>query len=211
MRKTEPPRPLDRILLFAGIMAGVLQLGTTLFVGALTPGYSHLSQFLSELGASGAPHESLMNLAGILPSGLLTVAFAAGVFKRTDPSAMAVAGCLLLVMAGIGRALAGLFPCDPGCTFPPTSLSAAIHNVAGMTALWSGVFAPLAFSVAAKRSRHRWIFLASLVCGLIGIGAMAAGFWLGREAPIIGLLQRIVLMSSYGWVAVFGVWLGKRQ
>jgi hypothetical protein len=148
-----------------------------------------------------------MNVVGLLFPGLLMAAFSAGVYSRTESGAMAIAGCLLLAMVGIGRALAGLFPCDPGCTLPPASFSASVHSIVGMTALWSGVLAPLVFSAAARPFEHRWIVWTSLAFGFVEIGAMMVGFGLGREAPIISLLQRIVLMSFYGWVAVLGVWL----
>jgi hypothetical membrane protein len=47
---------------------------TVVVAGALTPGYSHVSQYISELGARGAPQEWGVRLAGFLPSGILLLA-----------------------------------------------------------------------------------------------------------------------------------------
>ena len=61
----------------------------TLFVvwaAALTPDYSHDSQFISELGAMGAPYELFVRLAGFLPAGLLLVAFSALAFRALPRS-----------------------------------------------------------------------------------------------------------------------------
>ena len=46
-----------------------------LFGGALHPGYDHARQFISGLGASGAPNASLVNDYGILPAGVLLTLF----------------------------------------------------------------------------------------------------------------------------------------
>jgi hypothetical protein len=43
----------------------------TVVGGALTPGSSHLSMYISELGARGAPLEWPVRIAGFLPAGLL--------------------------------------------------------------------------------------------------------------------------------------------
>ena len=44
--------------------------------GALHPEYSHLSQFVSELGAAGAPNPGILNFGGLVPAGVLTFLFA---------------------------------------------------------------------------------------------------------------------------------------
>jgi hypothetical protein len=50
------------------------------------PAYSHFKNFISELGATGAPSAAIMNFAGFLPYGILMMAFALGVHRgiRTD-------------------------------------------------------------------------------------------------------------------------------
>ena len=72
----------DCILLVTGI-ASPLILGLAVFVGGWQyPGYSHVSQFISELGATGAPSPSILNFGGLIPAGALTVAFALAMYWK---------------------------------------------------------------------------------------------------------------------------------
>jgi hypothetical membrane protein len=59
----------------------------TVIGGANFPNYSHASQFISELGASGAPNARVINLAGFLPAGLLLIAFTFQACRLLCPSA----------------------------------------------------------------------------------------------------------------------------
>jgi hypothetical protein len=57
----------------------------TLLGGAFFPDYSHLSQFISELGARQAPYEQLVRWIGFLPTGVLVLVFAFVAFKALPP------------------------------------------------------------------------------------------------------------------------------
>jgi hypothetical protein len=77
-------------MLSAGSVILLIVLG-----GAAFPGYSHTSQFISELGATGAPHEKLVRFAGFLPAGVLLCLFVIGAFKvlpRSHLTALGLAG-----------------------------------------------------------------------------------------------------------------------
>lgn len=63
-----------KFLSLGGVAGPVLFTSVTLVCASLRPGYGHISQFISELGASGTPHALLMNLAGFIPSGLMLAA-----------------------------------------------------------------------------------------------------------------------------------------
>ena len=52
--------------LAAGLTGAVVVLG-----GAMQPGYSHVADYISELGAVGAPHGQAISVAGFLPIGFL--------------------------------------------------------------------------------------------------------------------------------------------
>jgi hypothetical membrane protein len=202
---------LDRSLLLAGPSAGLALFGSMILFGALHPGYSHLRQYVSELGATGAPHALFMSSAGLLLSGVLTMAFALGVARVAAAVRMRTLTCVLVLIVGVGRSLAGLFPCDPGCAFPPETVSARIHNVVGVTALLCGTFAPLAFARGVKSLGPLWIHRLSILLGVIPLGLMLLGILLGPHAPFAGLLQRLVLGCFYGWATVIAVWLTGRK
>ena len=51
------------------------------------PGYDNLRNFVSELGAVGAPGEAIMNYAVFLPYGILIIAFAVALNRGIRPAA----------------------------------------------------------------------------------------------------------------------------
>lgn len=76
----------------------------TLLGGLFTPGYSHVSQFISELGASQAAHEYPVRLIGFLPAGVTLLAFC-WFAHRALPKASLTSAALI--------ALAGLLTLSP--------------------------------------------------------------------------------------------------
>ena len=103
----------DRFLLVTGIAAPLMLGLAVLFGGSLYPGYSHVSQFVSELGATGAPSPSVLNFGGLIPAGALTVAFALAMYRRYRPGTAVAVSSSLVALAGMSRLIAGIFPCEP--------------------------------------------------------------------------------------------------
>jgi hypothetical protein len=51
----------NRILMLCGILAPIVYAVAVVLGGIVRPGYSHISQFISELIAAGAPNKSLLD------------------------------------------------------------------------------------------------------------------------------------------------------
>src|SRR2546427_5305800 len=62
-----------------GVIAPFVYTAAAIAAGLKYPGYDHLKNAISELGATGAPSATIMNFAGFLPYGVLMVAFALAV------------------------------------------------------------------------------------------------------------------------------------
>jgi hypothetical membrane protein len=170
--------------------------------GQFEPGYSHVSQFVSELGAFGASHQRVFNYGGLFSSGLLTVLFALGMYTRVKPRTWFIASSLLVAFAGFGRLVAGVFPCDAGCDMEDMSIPATIHALAGFVALTSGAFAPLLLATGLRRQRQSPLFPLSVGLGSACLILVIILFGLGRGLPYVGVLQRLILAAFYGWVVV---------
>jgi hypothetical membrane protein len=69
----------SKALLTIGIMVPVLYFGTLFVAGRLAPGYSHYSQYASELGMKGEPSAAVFN-AGILLTALAIIAASGGLY-----------------------------------------------------------------------------------------------------------------------------------
>jgi hypothetical membrane protein len=203
-RSTTAPAAL-RVLLLCGPAAAVVLAAAILWAGALEPGYSHLGQFVSELGAVGSSHQAAFNFGGLVPAGLLTALFALGLLLRLRSGKWLLAAGLLVAVAGVTRAIAGIFPCDPGCDLEQMSAAARVHAGSGFVALTSGAVAPLALAAGLRKVGRGGLFLWSLSIGLVSMALVTVLFGLGPGLSTIGGVQRLVLMLFYGWVVLVAI------
>lgn len=126
--------------LFARVLAVSTVLYATLFYtigAAIKPGYSSVSQFISELNATGTAHAEALGLFGFLPVGLL---FAAFLWRATPVAAVegtSRIGWLLLWSQPVAFISVFLAPCDAGCP-DSGSLSQSVHNALGLLTYFAG-------------------------------------------------------------------------
>jgi hypothetical protein len=196
-----------RVLAFwtAIIGAGLLVL-MTVAGGAAWPGYSHVSQYISELGARGAPHGRLVSLGGFLPVGVLLMTFAMLAALIPPRSVLKTLGCLGLFLFALGYFGAAFFPCDLGCRPATPSPSQMLHLAFGLVGY---LFAPLTLATLAIASR-KWpdakgLFPLGLVC------AVVAGIaFFSMADPLAGLFQRVLEGSVLLWIVAFAVYLRRK-
>ncbi len=103
-----------------------------IFVAALlTPGYSHMSETISQLGAQGRPHPEVMS-TGFIVFGLLVNGFAYGLYRRLQDHAGARIVWILLTIYGIGVSLSGIFQDGSKAPGTETNLESTLHSVFAM-------------------------------------------------------------------------------
>jgi hypothetical membrane protein len=198
--KPETDTTEGRRLLLAGLAAPVVLAVAVVVAGRFEPGYSHLSQYVSELGAVGASHRKVFSYGGLLLSGLLTVVFALGMYLLARPRPWFVASSVLVALAGLGRLAAGVFPCDEGCAMNDMSFPATFHALAGFIALTGGAFAPLILAMGLRGRRQRKLFSLSVGLGGASLLLVPILFGLGKALPYVGVIQRLILAAFYMWV-----------
>jgi ribosomal protein S18 acetylase RimI-like enzyme len=138
----------------AGLAASTFAVAVPLIGAWARPGYSHVSQFISELGESGAPGAAWVSAAGFAPIGGLVLVFLALAGRVLPVSRWTLSGLLCLGAVGAGYLAASLAPCDPGC--PATgSLSQAVHNSFGALE-YVGAIAGLLLLGASFRVSRGW-------------------------------------------------------
>jgi hypothetical membrane protein len=108
------------------LVAALMALLDTFCFASLRPGYSHISNTISELGESGA---RLVAFGFFLPVGLL-VWLALWLVHREAPDREASFILFALSWLGTGYAMSAIFPCDSGAPFFG-SWRTQIHNVLG--------------------------------------------------------------------------------
>jgi len=201
----------QRRLAPTGILApAVLVLGVVV-AGLTWPGYDHLTQNISDLGGTEAPHPVLLNVTLML-FGLLVVAFAVALRQTRADHGHTRAGPLLVGYFGVMAIVQGLTPCTPGCAEgTPIDL---LHGLAATTGLLAVAIGMLSFwrvtRSAASQSFHGTL---SAWIGMLTIGLLVA--WLiatGIDPQLLraGALQRGLITVVLLWLAATAVQLRQR-
>lgn len=195
--------------------------GAALFVlvvlvaGFATPGYSHLHQALSELGAHDAPLDWLVRWAGFIPLGISFVLYAFQshrLFSNSLPFH-------LFLLTGLAIIVAGVFPTDPHGR--RDTLAGMVHALAGIALLCLLSLTPLVMSFKRlyRNPPQSRFLIFSFAMGLIvtsffvmlpnGISPQLVefhrkvlGVYFEFWYPLHGLHQRLLLALYFLWLIV---------
>ncbi len=159
------------------------------------PGYSHLRQTASELGARGAPHPEIFNI-GLFILGAAFLISAFGFFRAlqqlgTKPILTWLTSSVLALLC-LNVLLAGFFPLpDPR------------HS--GFYLFYANFFGPVIFAVTFwKRSDTKLLKAYLITTNILMIATFALMMGVGGLATHanVGLLQRILGLTDFPWITV---------
>lgn len=194
-----------------GMLAPVLWASAIVFCGSLRPEYSHLTQYISELGERGSSTEFIMRYAGFVPTGLMHVAFAAFLYAAFKGSRLAAFAATLLAINGLARVIAGMFPCEPGCA-GTGSISQRLHSLSAGAGFLALVGAAVIWGVLFRRYRHlRILSLYSIGSGLLGLVFLLLMSWSAGQRAVTGLYECLATGILSLWVLVFAATLWRRK
>lgn len=187
-----------------GIVGPILFTILIIVAGSLRPGYSHVSQIISELGSTGTSNAWIQNVNFVI-LGLLIVAFAVGLHLSISGGTGSKVGPALLVAFGVGGVLQGLIPCDTaGCS---------TFDLHGLVAVVSFILVVPGIFLTARRSgqdRH-WTRYRSytLGTGFLMVAALVLVFLaVPQGAPLHewrGAAQRIAAAVILVWIEVMAL------
>lgn len=195
-----------RILVLGGI-AGPIVFSVTVFVLAgMRPEYSHLRNFISELGVAGTPYAVFMNYAGFVPAGLMLAAFGVALASVLPRHPLAIFVAVLVALFGAGVALSGVVSCDAGCPQNGGSLENLVHNTIAPVAFLcviagAGVLGFHFRRVPAWRHLSVYLLLTSAFA-LLFLVALANSL---ETRALTGLWQRLLLAVLFLWCAVIAL------
>ena len=179
-----------------GVLSLLVLAAATVAGGMAYPGYDHLTQYISELGATGAPTSRGVSLAFMVSGGLLAVFWllCVGLFPR---SVLSILGFGLSALNGVGLLLGGVFRCDFECSTADLSPAAVLHDVFGGIGYLCGIAGVFLVGLAARRwPQGRGLFGLSLICGIPAALAM----WLIHPAfEWYGAAQRVIEIALAVW------------
>ena len=176
-----------------------------LIAGAATyPGYSHVTNYASELGAADAPYPWLFNVSIILAgaAAILAAMLLPNAFRDTGASRLwSVLAAIALGLWGAAMVMGGLFP------MPDDR-----HGAFGLGLV--GPLIPLFVLLALRPiedSRGVQVFLAIIFVASVVMLAIMFGVGDLVTRANVGLYQRLNSGASTPWFAVLGLWLLMRK
>lgn len=185
---------LHRVLLRAAIAVPVLYFATLIVASLLYPGYSHLTQYASELGSATARWPLVFN-TGTVVGGLLAIAGGAGFFlalRRVAHPALAALTGLCVALFGVGFVFGGLFPMpDPRHGGYGTGMAVHLAPVFLVAAIWNA-------------RQPRWlrpfllgviVYMAAMFLVMMGIGDLVT-------RANVGAFQRMYALGILPWIGV---------
>jgi len=166
----------------------------TLYFGSLRPGYSHVSNTISELGEAGAPQAHLVAFGFFLPVGLI-VWLALWLAHLHRPGQETSLVLLTLSGLGTGYVVAAFFPCDPGGPLFG-SWRTQVHNAAGLIDYGGTALCFLLFCRCCARHKMKPQAITFGIAAALGFLALAL-LALPPAFPIRGAVQRLTELIQF--------------
>jgi Protein of unknown function (DUF998) len=201
-----------RLLLVCGVLSSIVYIGVDVLAEVFHGGYhSFTSQAVSELMATGAPTERLVDPIYLLLYGPLLIAFGVGVWMSPGPKRlMHVTGGLVIASALLGFSGPTLFEMDVrGSAGDPR---ADVLHIAVTAALSLIILLFIGFGAFVRGRGFRSYSFATIAVMLVFgalTGLASRPMTLGQPTPWLGVVERIVLGAYLLWVAVLAILLGR--
>jgi hypothetical protein len=176
------------------------------FIGsAIKPGYSQLSNFVSEYNATGTPWADTLTYAGFVATTALISGFLVAAAPITQVSGVSRFGFWLLWSVPFSYLVGAIAPCDAGCPVEG-STSQLLHNAFSVLAyIGMGISVALVSLATGFRSfklRRTFMLLTGIAFPVVFVAMVQPDF-----APWRGLLQRLldVAMAASLALVVFTI------
>jgi hypothetical protein len=208
----------NKVLMLCGMLAPVVYVGTVTLGGILWPGYSHVSQAVSDLIATGAPNKALLDPLFALYN-LLAIAFAIGLFQRIradDPprgTMVATVGALVLVAQGLFGLVTLFFPEPRGGMDAPISSTGMMHIVfAGLSALTTMLAILLmAFWFRNIPNQRGYSLYSFISVGVVFVSGGLAAASIASQSSAGGLFERITIGGFLQWLFVLALMMYRSE
>lgn len=198
-----------RILSTCGLVAPMLFIDTAVLGGTLRPGYSHLTDTVSELFSPGSPNKSLLDSLYLIFAFLLIgfgVSILVTVREFTSSSKAGKIGAYLYITVGILHVFSAvLFPQDPwGSTLTfPGRMHFNIHGIITIFSLLSMISLGIWFNKTGIFPGFGFYTAITIILAVIA----AVFFLVNLGTQIMGLAERIAALIGFQWIFVLSLWM----
>ena len=182
-------------------IASAIWFVSAIWLGGINyPSYDHMSQFISELGATGAPNGEIVSLFGFIPTSILLTAFVILAIYSSSKRTAQVIGLTGIGVYSITLSIAAIYPCDVGCRPVDPSTSQFVHDLSAIFGYLSGIVGVYLLASDTKKNGSKRLGTIGFVLGGL---TLITFFLLEPEFQFVGLAQRIFELSMYSWIILY--------
>jgi uncharacterized protein DUF998 len=197
----------QKVLFVCGMLFPVVYIIMTILGGALRPGYSHISDTVSELLSPGAPNKPLLVVFQVTHA-LLGSAFGVGIWQFVRASEHDTltgrVGAGMIIAVGVATIATAIFPQDAAGA--PRTVAGVLHGI-----FVFGVLVP--FTIVSTLLVGIWLRQAGVfpwfrTYSFITIAAsiLLAGLaGATLDTPMMGLTERLGVLAGFQWTFVLAL------
>ena len=178
------------LLAFCGVVAPVILIVLIVVGAAVTSGYNHASEPISQLAATGSPHPGWVS-TGFITYGIMILGFGVVLYRSVRNHRFAWMVLLFFMLHGIGFLLGGVFSDDSRTAESVSTTSGILHNVwiiIGCSFFVAGMFV----FAWLKRNDPTWRLLTRIfIVFLVIILLTFAVSQIPALATVEGVMQRV--------------------
>lgn len=212
----QPISARTKMLLTGGILAGPLFTLVWILESATRASYNPLRHPVSSLALGNL---GWMQSANFIVAGLLSLAFAIGLWLALRPQRGSTWGSLFVAAWAIGLIGAGLFVTDPVSGYPPGTPAVilnptphgALHDQVSVLGFLGLTVACFVFaSHFAARHEPRWTVYSILTGILFPVGIFLASAAFAQTESLVafgGLIQRVTVTLGWTWLTLLAIHL----
>ena len=200
------------IFYLCGMLVPFVYIFMYIIGGALRPGYSQLSDSVSELLSPGAPNKRLLDILNFIFALLYTL-FGIGVFqfviKSEHGNLIGYIGAGLIIAVGLASMGSAIFPQDASGS--PATLAGKLHLIFVFAVQIPGsILSTILIGIWFRQTGNFSGFAtySFISAGIIILTGVLAGPAMGTR--IMGLVERISALAVHQWIFVFA-WMLFRQ
>ena len=189
-----------------GMLIPICYISLIIILGALEPGYNHMTMMVSILGGVGGIRGIIFNI-GVGTTGVLIILFAIGLNRAVNQGKAGLKGVFLFILGGLGLIGVAIIHCNRNCTIVLNlDPIRALHGIFAFIAGISLTFAPLQFYFHFKQD-PQWEKLAAFTLTMVILSTIfTILFWImfvtNTLPNILGLIQRLEFLFLLIWIGV---------
>ncbi|MFX1533568.1 MAG: DUF998 domain-containing protein [Promethearchaeota archaeon] len=201
---------IDYYLSIPGIITPILYFGLIIVLGALEPGYNHLTTMMSVLGGVEGTRGAVFNI-GVALVGVLIILFAIGLQRNINEGKGSKIATILFILGGLGLIGAAIFHCNQDCiNVIERDITGILHMISAFISGMSLAIAPLFIYFSLKKDPQWQKYTGYTLATFIASNIAGITLWLtyltgNRIRELEGLLNRLGIVFVLIWIGVISV------